>query len=413
MSNRRLPSFVKAFETYLEPMGAPKLFGRWAALWTMSAALERRVWVHTKRMDLFPNMFIILASPPGIGKGTAIGPIRDLIDSLGDHRLSASSMTHASFADDLRGASRAIVDTKSQKTIEYNCLNVLSNEFQVLFPQYDTFLLGKLTDTYDGKQYSESRRGGEGKNTFHLPRVLVNLLAGTTPEHLFSTFPESAWGTGFMSRTILVWSTDMQIRSLFESPIADNFGADQQFEALRRDIKLIASMYGAFTFEASARDKIDAFHQSGPFGGPPLPSHPRLINYASRRTAHLLKLMMLSAVDRGAPDYVLHEADYTRAYNWLIDVETAMTEIFKIENTGGDSQIMNDLHHFVSAIYIKTGKPVPAFKLSNFILGRTVAMKIDPILSAGVSGGWFKRATVEKVGTCYVPLARTPSEDEV
>ncbi len=319
-------------------------------------------------------------------------------------------MTHASFADELRNATRAIIDPKTQKAVEYNCLNILSSEFQVLFPQYDTFLLGKFTDTYDGMGYSESRRGGEGKNTFHLPRVLVNMLAGTTPEHLFSTFPESAWGTGFMSRTILVWSTDVQIRSLFE----DNFSTGEprlQLEALKHEVKAIASMYGEFVFEKEARDRIDAFHKTGPFGGPPLPSHPRLLNYSTRRTAHLLKLMILSAVDRGG-DYVLTNADYDQAFEWLIEVESQIPEIFKAGNTGGDSQIVNDLHHYVSERYIKTREPVPAYILNNFLLGRTQAMKIEALLTAAVSGGWLKRGTVASKGVCYIPLAKNPSEDE-
>lgn len=407
---RKLPSFIAGFREYLEPMGSPVLFQHWTALWTLSAALERRVWVHTKKMDLFPNIFVILSAPPGIGKSTAMGPGRDLITSIAKDRVSMNSITYASYVDDLRAAKRSIVDSVSQKAIDYYCLNIFSPEFQVLFPDYDTKLLGKMTDIYDGKEYGESRRGGEGKNTFHMERVLVTMLAGTTPEHMFSTFPETAWNTGFMSRTILVWSTEVQLRSLFDEGGA---GDRQLWEDLKHDIKLISDMYGKFVFNEEAKALIDVFHRSSVFGGPPHPKHPRLLNYATRRSTHMLKLMMLSAVDRAVEDYVLTRIDYDNAYQWLTAAEAEMPEMFKTQTTSGDVQITSELRHFVMEIYLRTkNTPVPEFMLTKYLLSRTQAFRVQAIIDAAVAAKWLRKEPVGGRGVCYVPLADDPLDED-
>lgn len=414
MKGRNFPSFIAAYESFLSNKSTPREYATWAAVWAISAAVERRVWTFTMEEELYPNLFVMLAGPPATGKGNAIQPVRALVNGLGPNRVSASSMTSASLVDDLRASDRSIV-IPGQQTVDYHCLNICSPEFQVLFPAYDTVILAKVTDIYDCKPYGETRRGGKGDNSFYLERPCMTMLGGTTPEHFFGTFPEAAFRTGFFSRMIIVWGNERHITKLISKREA---GASkkvrQEMAALQEDLTIISKYTGEFTFDEESEELVEAFYrQNHPYGGDPVPSHPRLLYYCARRHAHLCKLMMIFALDRGVSDELILTADdYHRAYNLLIATEARMPELFADQNQGGHAQLVSDVHHELWLLYVKHKKPLPKAVLTRLLGARAKAFEHDTIIKMMVSGGWVRTEKDKKLGTCYVPLSDVPTDAE-
>lgn len=411
-AKRRFPSFVEAFRSLVLPKGTPSEFATWTGLWCLSAAIERRAWTFTRGEQLFPNLFTFLIAPPGFGKGLALQPAHRIVNRIGKNWIAARSMTYASIADGLKEGHRTIIDPKTQATTDYWALNILSPELQVLLPEYNTPLLGKITDIYDGGEYSESRRGNKEENTFILPRTLITMIGGTTPEHLFSTFPETAFKTGFFSRIIMVWGDrGDDAGDLFSSGQVEE--SVKSFEDdLLHDLKLISQQSGKFAWDEGAKGKANAFYlQNKPFGGDPVPSHPRLLYYCTRRTQHLVKLMMLRALDLGT--FVLTAAIYDWAYHILIAAESRMPEIFQEQNQGGEAQTVNDIHHELTVMYIKTKRPIPRSIIYQLFGARVQAFKIEALINMAVTGGWLMRVQDKELGTCYVPRTKLPTETEV
>lgn len=404
--------FIEAFEALVLPKGAPPEFARWSALWALSAAIERRVWTFTKGERLFPNLFVMLLAPPGFGKGLVLEPTRRIVSRLGKNYIGADSVTTASLVDDLRAGQRSIIDPKSQRTEDYYAFNMLSPELQVMLPEHDVKMLGKLTNLYDGKEYSETRRGGKGENSFHLERVIISMLAGTTPEQLFTTFPESAFKTGFFSRTMLIWGDMGESGDLFSA--GEDDAVQQREHSLTAALKSITKTTGQFYFTPEAKNKTNKFYRENyPYGGNPVPSHPRLLYYCTRRTQHLVKLMMLYALSAGAPELILDEYHFDLAYHTLISAEGRMPEIFQEQAQGGEANIVQDIHHQMTTMYVKSGgKPIPKSKLIQLFGARVQAFKINALIDMAVNGGWIKRVTHEKFGTCYTPNSMTPSDTE-
>lgn len=60
--------WISTFLDYTDGLPSPELFRKWAAIGTVAGALERRVWCSTARSKLYPNLFILLVSSPGVGK---------------------------------------------------------------------------------------------------------------------------------------------------------------------------------------------------------------------------------------------------------------------------------------------------------------------------------------------------------
>lgn len=392
---RQLENWVEAFYEYSDFLTSPPLFRKWAAIACVAGALERRVWVHSQGANLYPNLYTILVAPPGVGKSAVTSRIESFWRELPEHHLAPSNTTKAALIDNLGEAVRTIIRPgENPPTITFNSLKILSNELGVLLPAYEGEFMSTLTDIYDGTPYQERRRSSKtGPITIAKPQF--NLLAATTPAHLNDFLPAGAFDQGFLSRCILVYSGEIILRPLFDTAGAD----DSVHTKLIRDIKSIGRLYGQMKFDKESAAAITAWHMGGRH---PVPGHPKLHNYNTRRTLHLLKLCMVACA--AASDDLLISIDHYRtALDWLIEVETYMPDIFKSMNSGGDAKAIEDCWYYCFQIYARTKEPVPERKLFQFLQERVPAHNVERILNVMVRAGVMKTVDVNKVGLCYVP----------
>lgn len=334
-------------------------------------ALERKVWIKTNIGELYPNIYVLCLAPPGVGKTIISSTIQEFLGELSDHHLAPSSVSRASLIDALMLAQRKIVMPQSNPPVlSFNSLAVVQNEMGVFLPSYDMEFMATLTDLYDGKRYTEKKRGKDIDNRMEHP--LLNLFGATTVSYLYDTMPEAAWGHGFLSRTVLIYSGEMERRSLWDTidkPAA--MKAD-----LVTDLKTISSMIGRFIFEPEAAQAIDAWHKAD---GPPKPDHPKLIHYGTRRTAHVLKLSMIASASRGN-DFIIKLDDYHRALDWLLEAEIYMQDIFKSMAIGGDAKAIEDTYYWAYKLYSKKQQDIPESAMIEYLQNKVPAHSVERIL---------------------------------
>lgn len=391
---RKLKSWIDSFVEYSSSGTSPEIFRKWGAIAIIAGALERRVWVQTMGSPMYPHLYILLVAPPGIGKTYITAKIYEMWRALPDQKIAANSVNFASIVDELREAQRNLI-IPGEPPIQYHSLKVVSNDLQVLLPEYDSNILGKLTDIYDALPYSERRRNET--NSFNIERPQINLIAATQPKYMSSTLPDSVWELGFMSRVIMIYHGKQEKRSLFAAR-----HTDKDAEAkLKSELNVIAKLHGEYIFTDEAASLLDAWWMAD---GPPAPDHPRFANYCTRRHAHVIKLMMVSAADRGN-DLVLDERDFERALEWLLEAEMLMPEIFKAMAASGDGRVVEDLWHAMFKQYIRNGnKPFPQSVVFNHLRKRLPAYSIEKAVEGMVTSGLLKVVTVPGQGKCYEPL---------
>src|SRR5687767_8997642 len=95
-SVRKCPHWVDGFEKYCAGKGSPGVFTRWAGIFTIAAALERKVWIRTNKGTLYPNMYVFVVGPPGAGKTLALELSREFLGTIDKFHLAPSSVTKAS-----------------------------------------------------------------------------------------------------------------------------------------------------------------------------------------------------------------------------------------------------------------------------------------------------------------------------
>lgn len=391
---RKLESWIDGFERYTEHLNSPPIFRKWAAIWTIASALERKVWCRTGQGVLYPNLYVFIIGPPGAGKTAAANVARDLLLGIDDLHVAPTSVTRASLIDNLKESERKIVRPRETPPfVEFNSLALLSNELGVLLPSYENDFMSVLTDLYDCLVYAESRRSKDTR--IAIPNPCLNLMAATTPSYLNNFLPQGAWDQGFLSRTIMVYAGAPPRRSLFADP---NFSSDIK-SRLEHDLNEIAQMFGKLDFDPEVVGAVDAWHLGG---GVPVPDHPKLQHYNTRRTAHLIKLMCIASVAR-SDDYIVLLDDFVEALGWLTEAEAAMPDVFKSMVSGGDSQIIAECWHFAYKQYIRNNVPITEARVAMFLQERTPAHNIKNILDVMVRSGILTEEMVQGVGKAYVP----------
>lgn len=395
-SARKLASWTDGFNQYMEDKGSPAIFTKWAGIFAVAAALERKVWIKTRKGVLFPNLYMITIGPPGAGKTLATSVINEFFSELNEHHLAPTNVTKASLIDALNGASRRIIRPgENPPMIDFNSLTVISDELGVFLPSYENDFMNVLTNVYDCRIYSETRRS---KNiSIKMDNPQLNMTAATTPSYINALLPEGAWDQGFLSRTILVYSGSEAPSDIFGDTLYDS----ALEKSLEIDLKKISNLYGKMSFTSEAEQALNEWHKAG---GPPIPDHPKLQHYNTRRTAHLLKLCMVSSASCG-DSLVVTIDNYAEALDWLLEAEASMPDIFRSMRSGGDARIIEEAYHFIYQIYVKKKEPVREQLLFAFLGERTPAHNVERIATVMERAGLIKKQFAE-VGMGYVPQTK-------
>lgn len=392
--SRKLGNWINEFQLYMGGRGSPVPFTQWAGIFAVAAVMERKCFMKSRRGTLYPNLYCMMVGPPGVGKTQASDEVRRMIESNEQLHVAPSSVTKASLIDSLNSARRDII-IPLKGNLSYNALTVVSNELGTFLPSYESDFMSVLTDIYDNKTYSETRR--TNKLSIKIDDPMLNLLAPTTPSYLNNLLPEGAWDQGFLSRVLLVYSGSAEHTELFGEVDYD----EAKEKALKHDLAHIARLQGQFRFEEDVVVALEAWHKAG---GPPIPTHPKLAHYNTRRTAHLLKLCMIaSAADNDG--LVITLDHYVEAQDWLIRAEATIPDIFKAMKNGGDARVIEEAWHFLYELYLKKKEPIAENRLFHFLQERTPAHNVVRIADVMEKAGLIDKQYVG-ASMGYVPRAK-------
>lgn len=370
------------------------MFRLWSAIHAVGAAAERRVWTKFGRNELFPNLFVFLVGPPGVGKTQALEPMAELLRKSGAVTLAPNDLSKQGLLDAIANASKgALIDGRP---FEYHFLALSIRELANFMSKYDMELTGLLTDLFDCPAVNE-----EVKRTHDKGKLIVapgiSFIMGTATQNLGATISTEMWGSGFMARVIMVYSADEIIPdNMFEVIPTDDKLADELVTGLRR----VGEMKGAMSWDAAAQAMLHTFRVNQKEGAP---LHNRLTHYVTRRWLHLAKLCMIAALS----DERTHvdADDFEVAFQWLTLAEAEMPEIFKDMVSHEDGQVHEELRTYLFTLYSKTNKtPIHASVIYKFLSARVASHSIQRIIEVTVAADFIRRvAGTEGDDALYIP----------
>lgn len=386
---------IQSFLSYTDGINSPEIFRLWSAISTVAGALERRVWVETGRGAIYPNLYVMLIAPPGVGKSRAIDYVLDFWLASRELRVAPDSLTKAALVDAVADASRKIVIDPTTM-VEFNSLLVPASELGVLLPSHDLEFLNTLNYIYDNPRYYRERRRHAKGDPIEITKPQLNIIGGTQPAYLASLLPEEAWGMGFMSRMLMIYATEPVDVPLFSEGNEEN---QAFFRCIADDIKGLVRLHGVFAWDEDVKAAIEKWVKDK---CPPRPEHSKLSHYIARRPVHILKLMQVSSASR-SDEMLITMDDFERAKTWLFEAEHYMPDIFKDMVYKSDTQVLQELHYYAWRIYAKERQPIHTSRLFKFLSAKVPSEKIERILDTADKADIVKR----QAGTeTWVPVSK-------
>lgn len=384
--------WIEGFLEYTEGRPSPYIFRLWSAISVVAAALERRCWLDTAQSRVYPNLFVLLVAPPGLGKSQAVAPAEELVAAAKKSHLAAHSITKAALVDALDRALTAKPMNGGKNLVEYHSLYVISGEFGVLIPAHDLGFLSVLNDIYDcPDRRREERRHMENPIDISFPQL--NILAGSQPSYLASILPEEAWSMGFTSRLLMIYAGTTPKVKLFGEKFKTR---DALKKKLVTELAAYHDLYGEFSVEPAAIAAIEAWAETGLA---PIPSHTKLAHYLPRRILQILKLCMVACASRSRSLHITL-GDFQRAQTWLLDAEATMPNIFREMSQKSDAAVIQDLHFFMWGEYNKTKKHLHESLLIHYLSSKVSSEKISKILEIAERANYIQRFGQN----LYIPL---------
>lgn len=383
---RRCESWIAAFTEYTKGAQSNDLFRRWSAIGIIAGALERKVWIVSQGAEIYPNLYIFIVGPPGVGKTRQLNLAGELYNTLTGsgteyHKVARVSLTKASLMDQLSAAVR----TPPNGMETFNSMLILSYELGALIPNYDPDFLNALTYIYDGIKYDEQRRGTKN-DPLIIDRPQLTMVGCTTPSYLVNTMPPNAWDQGFLARVIIIYSSETELLPL-------NLNDEHPYDnkelqaALAADLKEMASRTGKLQFTAEAATLIHKWNNDEGENSreATAPTHPRLQHYNTRRPVHLLKLCMIAAADVGNDRIDVREVQL--AFNWLFEAESQMNQVFMAMASGGIASVIHDCWHYCKLATALTNNVIPAAKVYIFLQGRLPSYEVKTAVELMIRSG--------------------------
>lgn len=285
MAQHGTPHILHEYLAFREQTESPSTFHRWSFLSCCAAVLERKVWFTDGDKAIYPSMYVMLVGSPGSRKSAAIKACTKLVEAAGYSKFAASKTSKQKFIQDL--AECNLDEVLAGQTDTCDATFVAADEFLDFIGIGNTEFTTLLTTLWDNLSvYKESYKNSTKS---FVERPTVNILGGATPSGLQMGLPAEAGGTGFLSRTIMVYGEPSSKKITFRKvPSAqDNLRFVQFFEQL-------ATLKGEMHYTDEGAELLDSIYQeSSPM------DDSRLSFYHSRRLEHLHKLCLLMAAIRG------------------------------------------------------------------------------------------------------------------
>lgn len=355
---RKLRNWLEGFLDLTEGIQSPARFRSWAGMSAIATALERKVWVHIKDMDLYPNLYIMLVGPPASGKSLACSAARNVVRRVSTIRLAPSDVTQASFYDALEESSR-VMPIKDKAPLVHHSMSAMVGEIGQFIKPGDINFINTLTDVYDCIEVFEKRRRSTEDNT--IQNIWFNMLACSTTRYLGEVFTPTVLEQGLPSRFVLVYC-DRNIESvrvpLFREEKEAKLRREKKTDMMNllyHDLEEIHQIQGEMVFDSEAEKGLQAWVDDGML---PMPLDSRFEYYCDRRVVHLAKLCMVASAMR-TDDRIITYDDFYFAKQALLGAEQYMPSA--IESLGGNQLYtqMQSVVKFIEASFTRDNKPVP------------------------------------------------------
>lgn len=366
-------SYLHEYETYALGDECPPMFHTWVGLMTLSAAVQRKVWLPFGDNAFYPNIYVMLVGDAGNGKTWAMKkgvrvmkelnlPISGSIETApGMWRYMGGTVNSMDPAKSIPAPENVKHPVKwpDGKLRDTHCITIVANEF-INFISYDQEgWVNSLNDIYDEDNY-HYRTKGSGEDTLLGPYIC--LLGALTTDVAADLQKTRIISTGLARRTIFQYGQRM-----FDKPVAIIQFSPEQLAAKAWCVDYLKQLNdpkvaGEFQWGPGTKEWFIAWY--GPELAQVPTRHPTVRSWYASKSTQLLKLAMLISLSQSFN--LTMEIDHLElALAYLSSVEVDLPKIFGAVGRNEMAGIAVKIMEFVEYL----PDPITEQKLRNQFYG--------------------------------------------
>lgn len=361
---------IDEFLEVTDNMASPHIFRLWSAITMVSATMSRRIYTCIEDdLKLFPNIYVMMVSQPGIGKSRPLEVVSSLLSELETTAFSGDEVTREEMVQHL---GEVFMDTQPEGKRSFL---LMISELATFMPKADLAWMQAIARIWDCPRVYTRRTKHMGHDNVHNPYVCM--LAGAQPAWFSEGFPQNAYELGLPARIFFIYADKKPNRKFFRrgKQLANLAG-------IRASLQRITQMEGEALWTPEA---VKAWGEWVDGGMTPVTMDPLLTGYNTRRDMHLGKLSLISAAAAHPGDLTIKLADLKRAMTWMFEAEARMPTA--LQSAGGNVYRLREeaIVVLVAARYAADKKPIPEYvvrrELGKMVPPTVVGQIVDELVS--------------------------------
>jgi len=327
----KIPWYKAFVDCTLPHTEAPRNYLFWSAISVLAGVLKNEVFFKDGLYTLYPNQYIILTGPPGIGKGTAINFAWKMTKLVNNQRLANVLTDKATIPEILRliakgwpGGIKVLGSQGVVGALEHSC-TIIASELQTLLSTGDASTLSTFCQLWDQQEY-ENRTKNQGTDI--IKDMCVNLIGGTVPDYVRGMERDisAIVAGGFNARCIFIFEDKKSKELDFAVPLDRDPKSKALYDMLAADLEHIAhNVKGEYLLNDEAKLVWKNFYPSVS----PLPEDSdAMLNFKGRMRTHVWKMCMILSAAR-KDRMIIEAADVRDAIFLVTKVRRQVDKVFR------------------------------------------------------------------------------------
>lgn len=291
MQQRQLVNWITDYTAAIDSMTeSPIDYHLWSAISIIGAVLKDNVWIDMGTYKIYPNQYVVLVGPPGIGKSNAIHAANEFV------RNPPNKVPLAHYVMDAVTTAKLIeILSKGFPRISFNNGHMLStteaacimqiSELPVLLDTNNGGMANFLCEAWSRNEYHYSTKSGGAQV---INDLCLSIIAACVPD--FVKEINRAKGTtisnGLTSRIIFVYG-NAKSKSL---PFPPKKSTMKILTDLSVDLEIISKLHGEFVFDAQAKQLYEDKYKLIKIEDG---DSEVVINFKARQPSHIMKTAMI------------------------------------------------------------------------------------------------------------------------
>jgi len=337
--------WIESFLDYTKEMEAPREWILWSGISALSSSLKRNCYIWYRGIKFFPNQYVILVGPPGIGKGESINAAYRLsyaaktVNYIKDWHTPQEILEE--LADGFQNINIKIGQVVTSNVIQDHTCCIIAPELAVFLQNYDN-LHSLLCAWWDQNKFDYKTKN-KGKHV--IEDMSVGLIGGCVPDYIRSLSKDrlAPITGGFTARTIFVYAVEkFQLNNnSFGAPIQQQ---SKLKDALINDLKHISQLQGELTIDTEGekywQQKYKEHNTRGSIDSD------ASANFKSRISSHIIKTAITISLSE-SDNLIITRDHLERAVGYIEEIRDKVDIVFRSVGESPIAVIQNKVLEFV------------------------------------------------------------------